>query len=75
MNKLYGRVLIKKIRDLTDGAISDGQCGFRSCRGYAVYIFTVRHLCMKYFATGRNVFLSFTDLENAYDRVDSVAFV
>ena len=35
VGKLYGSVLIKRIRDSTDGAIGEVQCGFRSGRGCA----------------------------------------
>ena len=30
VGKLYGRVLIKRIRESTDGAIGEEQCGVRS---------------------------------------------
>ena len=34
VGKVYGRVLINRIRDRTDGVISEVQCGFRRGRGY-----------------------------------------
>ena len=70
VGKLYGRVLIKRIRESTDGAIGEEQCGFRSGRGCADQIFAVRQVCEKYLAKGKDVFWAFMDLEKAYDRVD-----
>ena len=68
--KLYGRVLIKGIGESANGVIVEEQCGVRSSRGCADKIFTLRLVCEKYIAKGRDVFWTFMDLEKAYERVD-----
>ena len=73
VGKVYGRILINRIRDKTEGAISEVQSGFRRGRGCADQIFIVRQLCEKYLRKGKDVYFAFLDLEKAYDRVDREA--
>ena len=73
VGKAYGRLLIKRIRDVTEGVIGDEQCGFRRERGCMDQVFVVRQVCEKYIAKGKNVYWAFMDLEKAYDRVDRKA--
>ena len=73
VGKVYGRVLINRIRDRTESVISDVQSGFRRGRGCTDQSFVVRHICEKYFRKGKDVFCAFFDLEKAYDRVDREA--
>ena len=68
--KLYGRVLIKRVRDGTESAIGEQQCGFRQSRGYMDQVFAVRQVCEKYPANGKCLFRTLMDLEKAYDRID-----
>ena len=70
VGKLYGRVLIKRVRAGTGCAIGEEQCGFRQGRGCMDQVFAVRRVCEKYLANGKNVFWAFKDLENAYDTID-----
>ena len=70
MDKLFGRVLIKRVRSGTKCAIGEEQCGFRQGRGCMDQVFAVRQVCEKYFANEKDVFLAFMDLENAYDTID-----
>ena len=70
VGKLDGRVLIKRIREKTDGVIREEQCGFRKARGCTDQIFTVRQLCEKSIEKGKDVFCAFMEFEKAYDRVD-----
>ena len=70
VGKAYGRLLIKRIRDVTEGVIGDEQCGFRRERGCMDQVFVVRQVCEKYIAKGKDVYWAFMDLEKAYDRVD-----
>ena len=70
VGKLFGRVLINRIRDGTEDALKDEQCGFRRGRGCVDQIFVVRQGCEKYLAKGKDSFWAFMDLEKAYDRVD-----
>ena len=73
VGKVYGRVLIGRIRDATEGVIGDEQCGFRRGRGCMDQVFVVRQVCEKYIANAKNVFWAFMDLEKAYDRIDRKA--
>ena len=68
--KLYGRVLIKRVRAKTECAIGEEQCGFMQGRGCMDQVFAVRQVCEKYLANGKDVFWAFMDLEKAYDSVD-----
>ena len=70
VGKVYGRVLINRVRDKTDRAILEVQGGFRKGRGCTDQVFIVRQICEKYVAKGKNVYFAFMDLEKAYDRID-----
>ena len=73
VGKVYGRVLINRIRDKTEGVIAEVQGGFRRGRGCTDQTFAVRQICEKYIAKGKDVYFAFLDLEKAYDRVDREA--
>ena len=68
--KVYGRIVIERVMEITDGRISEEQGGFRSGRGCVDQIFTVKMLAEKYLVKGRKLYAAFMDLEKAYDRVD-----
>ena len=68
--KLYGRVLIKRVKARTECAIGEGQCGFWQSRGCMDKVFAIRQVCEKYAANGKDVFWAFMDLEKAYDVID-----
>ena len=70
VGKVYGRVLINRIRDKTENVIAEAQGGFRRGRGCTDQIFVVRQICEKYLGKGKNLSFAFLDLEKAYDRVD-----
>ncbi len=69
VGKVYGKVLIKRVREGTEGMIHDEQGGFRRGRGCVDQIFAVRQVCKKYLAKGKDVFWVFMDLEKACDRI------
>ena len=73
VGKVYGRILINRIRDKTENVIAEVQSGFRRGRGCIDQIFIVRQICEKYLAKGKDVYFAFLDLEKAYDRVDREA--
>ena len=73
IGKVYGRVLINRIRDKTESVIAEVQGGFRRGRGCTDQTFMVRQICEKYVAKGKDVYFAFLDLEKAYDRVDREA--
>ena len=54
----------------TESAIGEKQCGFRQGRGCMDQVFTVRQVCGKHHANGKDVFWAFMDLEKAYDLID-----
>ena len=70
VGKVYGRVLINRIRDKMENVIVKVQSGFRRGRGCTDQIFIVRQICEKYLEKGKDVYFAFLDLEKAYDRVD-----
>ena len=56
VGKLFGRVLIKRVRAGTECAIREEQCGFRQSRVCMDQVFAVRQVCEKYLADGKDVF-------------------
>ena len=70
VGKVYGTILINRIRDNTENVIAEVQSGFRRGRGCTDQIFIVRQICEKYLGKGKDVCFAFLDLEKAYDRVD-----
>ena len=70
VGKLFGRVLIERVRAGTECAIREEQCGFRQGRGCMDQVFAVRQVCEKYLTNGTDVFWAFMDLEKAYDTID-----
>ena len=68
--KVYGRVLIDKVREITGGMVGEEQCGFRTGRGCVDQVFSLKQLSEKYVAKGKSVYVAYMDLEKAYDRVD-----
>ena len=73
VGKVYGRVLIERIRCGTESMVGEEQSGFRRGRGCMDQVFVVRQVCEKYLRKGKEVFWAFMDLEKAYDRVDRQA--
>ena len=68
VGKVYGRVLINRIRDKIENVIAEVQSGFRRGRGCTDQIFIVRQICEKYLGKGKDVYFAFLDLEKAYDK-------
>ena len=66
--KVYGRMLIEKVRCITEGLIGEEQCGFRRGRGCVDQIFMMRQLSEKLVSKGKNLYVAYLDLEKAYDR-------
>ena len=46
--KLYGRVVIDRVKNLTEGLVGEEQGGFRKGRGCVDQVFAVKGLCEKY---------------------------
>ena len=73
VGKVYGRVLINRIRDKAENVIVEVQGGFRRGNGCTDQIFIVKQICEKYLGKGKDAYFAFLDLEKAYDRVDKDA--
>ena len=56
INKLYGRLLMKRVTVRTEFAIGEEQCEIRQDRGCMDQVFAVRQVCEKYLANGKYVF-------------------
>src|SRR5215469_2667489 len=67
VGKMYGRILIERVRALTDNLIGEEQGGFRKGRGCLDQVFVVKSLCEKFKEKGREVYMAFMNLEKAYD--------
>ena len=53
VGKLFGRVLIKRVRAGTECVIGEDQCVFRQGRGCMNQVISVRPVCEKYLANWR----------------------
>ena len=65
VGKLFGRVLIKRVRAGTECALGEEQCMFRQGRGCMDPVFAVRQVCEKYLTNGKDVFWAVMDLEKS----------
>ena len=70
VGKIYAGILVDRVRRVTGGLIDDEQLGLRAGRGYVDQIFTLKQIGAKARKKKRKVYLGFTDLEKAYDRVN-----
>ena len=68
--KVYGRILIERVIENSDGQVGEEQSGFRIGRSCADQIFVLRQVCEKMRERKKRVYVAFMDLEKAYDRVD-----
>ena len=73
VGKLYGRVVIDRFENITEGLVREEQGGFRKGRGCVDQVFAVKGLYEKYGEKGWEIYLGFIDLEKAYDRIDREA--
>ena len=70
--KLYGRVLIKRVRAGTECAIEEEQCRFRQGRWRMDQVSAVRKVCEKYLPNGKDVFWVFKDFERLCDTIERI---
>merc|ERR1711872_852032 len=68
--KVYGRILIERIRSLTEGMIREEQCGFRSGRVCVDQVFVMKQMSEKFVDRSKCLYIAYMDLEKAYDRID-----
>ena len=69
VGKVYGRILINRIRDKTENVIPEVQSDFRRGRGCTDQTFIARQICENHLGKGKDVYFAFLDLEKACDRV------
>ena len=73
LGKLYGKVVINKVRELTNGAMEKEQGGFREgsgCADVQIKSLHVRCLSKMYLEKHKDAYVAFMDLKKTYDRVD-----
>ena len=61
--KVYGKILIKRVIENSEGQVGEEQCGFRKGRGCADQVFVLRQVCEKMKEKGKQVWIAFMDLE------------
>ena len=67
--KLYGKILIGRVRSRTDVGLDEEQCGFRTGRGCVDQVYSLKCILEKMSEKQKVVYMAFLDLEKAYDRV------
>ncbi|CAK1597804.1 unnamed protein product [Parnassius mnemosyne] len=67
--KVFARLLLNRLRKLSERILPESQFGFRPDRGTCEAIFSLRQLQEKSREQGRNMYLCFVDLEKAFDSV------
>jgi hypothetical protein len=67
--KVFARVLLNRLKNLSERILPETQFGFRPDRGTCEAIFSVRQLQEKSREQGRQLYLCFVDLEKAFDSV------
>jgi hypothetical protein len=73
--KVFGRIIIEMVREITEMQIGDEQGGFRKGGGCVDQIFSLKCVCEKYLEKQEEMFVVFMYLESAYDRVDRQAML
>ncbi|KAF1010546.1 MAG: hypothetical protein GAK29_05048 [Acinetobacter bereziniae] len=68
--KVFGRILIDRVREVTECRIWDVQGGFMPGRGCVDQIFTLQQVLEKCMHVRKKVYCAFVDLEKAYDNVN-----
>ncbi len=71
--KIHGRILIKRLMQVTEKKVSDEQGGFRKGKTCVDQIFVIKMLMEEYLGKDMKLYAAFMDLEKAYDRVDRKA--
>lgn len=67
--KVFARILLNRLKALSEKILPETQFGFRPDRGTCEAIFAVRQVQEKSREQGRQLYLCFVDLEKAFDSV------
>ena len=73
LEKIYAGILVDRIRRVTGGLIADEQGGFKAKRVCVDQIFKLKQIGEKTREKKHRVYVSFIDLEKAYDMVNKEA--
>ena len=68
-SKVFGRVLIDRIRDGVNSKLRDEQAGFRSGRGTVEHTFILRNIIEQVVEWQATLYITFVDFEKAFDSV------
>ena len=68
-SKVFGRLLIDKIRDGVNSKLRDEQAGFRTGRGTVEQIFILRNIIEQVVEWKSTLYITFVDFEKAFDSV------
>ena len=68
-SKVFGRVLIDRIREVVNSKLRDEQAGFRSGRGTVEHIFILRNIIKQVVEWQATLYIKFVDFEKAFDSV------
>jgi len=68
-SKVFGRVLINRIRDGVDSKLRDEQAGFRRGRSTTEQIFVLRNIIEQVVEWQATLYVTFVDFEKAFDSV------
>ena len=68
--KVYEDILNRRLKKIIDPQLDEAQCGFRKGRSAQDQIFIVKQIIEKTKKQNNNAFLTFIDLEKAFDRVN-----
>ncbi len=71
--KVYGRILIERLMEVTEGKVSEEQGGFRKGKGCVDQIFALKMLVKEYLGKDKKLYAAFMDLDKAYGRVEREA--
>ena len=67
--KVMERILERRIRKQVDSQLQEEQFGFRSGRSTVEPIFVLRQIMEKSWEYGKDLVMTFIDLEKAYDSI------
>ena len=68
-SKVFGRVLIDRIRDGVNSKLREEQAGFRIGRGTVEHIFILRNIIEQVVEGQETLYITFVDFEKAFDSV------
>ena len=72
-SKVFTKAILNRVKPRTELLLRESQCGFRSGRGCADHLFSVRTLMEKAREFHRPLYICFIDLRKAYDSINREA--